>query len=304
MGVRYLVIASPEMKERLTKEPEVSERDEIGDWTIFTLRSPTLPQVRTLSYLPALVVSDFTVKLRRRDTIDFMRLAEEQFSDAWFDVLLTRSREVRLDHLDQLENFGALVVDKYEYENQDRAFNLIKDFAQGHAVILISSSDPLYSRIQSSLSSFPHVYLIDRPAQSSGEWIVDPEPTHHYNGSGIQKLWQSIRQHLDREKIAVPAATLEASSDQTSVRLNTQTQGNVPILIAQTYHPKWIRNDGEAVYATTPFFTLTFVKTQTALVFKRDFYDRLGVWCSILTLAFVLGLFGFGVWRGRSSFSQ
>jgi hypothetical protein len=303
IGVRYLVVATPEFKDLLSKEPEISDRNDVGDWTIFTLREPTAPQIRTLPYRPALVVSDFTVKLRKQNQLDFMRLAEEQFSDAWFDVLLTRSAEVRLDHLSNLEDFGALIVDKYEYENQDRAFNLIKDFAQTHAVILISSTDSLFSRIQSSLSSFPHAYIIDRPAESPGEWIVAPEPTHHYKANAIQKLWESIKLRLDEEKIPVPLATLQALRDQKSVRLIANSPGNgsrLPVLISQTYHPKWIRDDGGPIYATTPFFTLTFVNQQTELVFKRGFYDRVGIWCSILTLLAIIGLSVIGFWRGKS----
>ena len=67
-----------------------------------------------LDYRPALVVSDFSVKGRRRGDFDFVRLAEEQFGDGWFDVLLARSAETKVDRLSDLGGFGALVLDRYD----------------------------------------------------------------------------------------------------------------------------------------------------------------------------------------------
>jgi hypothetical protein len=290
------------MKERLAREPEIGQRFEIGDWTIFALRQPAASPVRELQYRPALVVSDFTVKLRRQNQLDFMRLAEEQFSDAWFDVLLVRSDESKLDRLANLNNFGALIVDRYEYQNEDQAYNRIKDFAQTHPVILISSSSPLFSRIQSSLTSFPRATVIERPLEPPGSWIVNVDPSHHYKNSAIQKLWQSIRAVLEKEKTAVAFANIHAESSPTRVLLRpdqAKTDVEVPILLSQSYHPKWHRTDGEPIYATTPFYTLTFVDKQTELTFRRDRYDRMAVWCSLLTLLVMLAVLAVNVFSAR-----
>src|SRR6185295_2964740 len=233
VGVRYLVIGTPEMKQRLAKETEIGERFEVGDWTIFALRQPAAPPVRTLPYRPALLVSDFTVKLRRQNQLDFMRLAEEQFSDAWFDVLLVRSDESKLDRLANLNNFGALIIDKYEYQNEDQAYNLVKEFAQTHPVVLISSSSPLFSRIQSSLANFPRATVIGRPVEPAGNWIANEDPSNHYKGSAIQKLWQSIKAVLEKQKIPVVSANLEAVIDPTKVLLRSDqinTDVGIPVL--------------------------------------------------------------------------
>jgi len=307
VGVRYLVIGTPEMKERLANEPEIGERFELGDWTIFALRQPAAATVRTLQYRPALLVSDFTVKLRRQNQLDFMRLAEEQFSDAWFDVLLVRSEESKLDRLVNLKNFGALIIDKYEYQNGDQAYNLIKDFAQDHPVVLISSSSSLFSRIQSSLASFPRATVIERPFDPPGSWIVEEEPSHHYKGSAIQKLWQSIKAVLEKQKIPIGSANIQAVIDRTKVLLRSDqrnTHVGIPVLLSQTYHPKWRRSDGQPIYATTPFYTLTFVDEPTELTFKRDGYDRMAIWLSLVTSLVMLVVVAIPVVQRRRSSSN
>src|SRR6185436_9390261 len=140
----------PETKEELSHEEEIVARHDIGDWTIFEIR-PVVASIRTLQYRPALVVSDFTVKMRRRNQCDFIRLAEEQFNDAWFDVLLVRSPERRIDLLPQLDQFGALVLDTYEYQDEVKALAQLNSFAQNHVLILLSSNAPLFRRIKSDV---------------------------------------------------------------------------------------------------------------------------------------------------------
>jgi len=248
------------------------------------------------------VVSNFTVKLRRQNTLDFMRLAEEQFSDAWFDVLLVRSEESKLDGLVNLKNFGALIIDKYEYQNEDQAYDLVKNFAQTNPVILISSSDHLFLRIQSSLASFPEATVIERPVEAPGSWIVNLDPSHHYKGSAIQKLWQSIKAVLEKQKIPVASANIEAVIDRTKLLLRSDqknTDAGIPVLLSQTYHPKWRRSDGQPTYAATPFYTLTFIDKQTELAFKRDGYDRLAVWLSLVTFLVMLGVVAISVVQRR-----
>jgi hypothetical protein len=267
IGVRYVIAGSSELKAQMSREAEVSARHDIGDWAIFELRGAVAPFVRKLAYRPALVVSDFTVKMRRRNQYDFMRLAEEEFNDAWFDVLLVRSPERRIDLLPQLDQFGALILDTYDFQNEDKALGQLKSFAQNHTLILLSSDAPLFSRIKSEI---PRVVIIERTREDPGDWISAQEPSEHYNSSSIRNTWKAIRTALDRDKIAV------ASSEQPS-----------PLLIAQTFHPKWERSDQQPLYAATPFFTFGFFEHAPSINFQRTRYDRWALWCSALTLVFL-----------------
>ena len=278
IGVRYLVIGTPETKARLAQEPGVAARYDVQQWSIFELRDAQ-PFIRALEYLPALVVSDFTVKLRRQNQYDFIRLAEEQFHDAWFDVLLVRSPERKLDLIPELEKFGALVVETYDFQDEGHALARLKEFAKTRPVVLLSSDAPLFTRIQSSLSEFPRAVVIQRPGESPGPWVEAVEPSHTYNNSSIRSVWKSIRTVLDKEKIGIP---LEVAPLPNASGIET------PILLAQTYNPKWVQEDRDPLYAATPFFTLTFANQPVRLAFVRDRFDRIALWGSLLTLGGVV----------------
>src|SRR6185503_4679046 len=290
MAVRYVVIGTPEMKERFNREVDVVSRHDIGGWTIFELRQPEAP-VRALQYRPALMVSDFTVKMRRQGQFDFMRLAEEEFNDAWFDVLLVRSPEKRIDLLPQLDQFGALVLDRYEYQDEEKAFLQLKSFAQTRTLILLSSDSPLFNRIKSSVQEFPYARIIERDRENLGDWIDVPEPAEHYNGSSIRNTWSAIRTALDQNKIRVSPVEIQSRTDinRFEVSSNTANGQSTPVLIAYTFFPKWGRADGKPLYAATPFFTLGFFDEATQINFQRTKYDRLAIWCSLGALV-LLGI--------------
>lgn len=126
LGVKYLVIRTPAMKDRLGKAAGIAARHDLGWWSVYELRDTPLPFLHALSHKPALVVSTFTVKARRRNEMSFIRLAEEQFADGWFDVVLARSPQVKLDRLANLNDFGALLVDTDEDET--KAFQRLRWF--------------------------------------------------------------------------------------------------------------------------------------------------------------------------------
>ena len=106
-------------------------------------------------------MSDFTVKLRRSNQYDFMRLAEEQFNDAWFDVLLVRSRVKEIDSLRQLDAFGALILDTYECKDEAEAFLQLKNFAQHAPLISAVKRRAAFCCIKSQISEFPHASVIE-----------------------------------------------------------------------------------------------------------------------------------------------
>ena len=281
IGVRYLIIGSAQMKERLRREPDIVAAHDIDDWTIFELRQAITSPVRTLAYRPALVVSDFTVKMRRKNQYDFIRLAEEEFSDAWFDVLLVRSPERKIDLLLQLDQFGALILDTYDYQDEAKTLLQLKTFAQNHTLILLSSDAPFFSRIKAEI---PGAVVIERPRENRDDWIIAQDPSEHYDATSIRNTWKAIRSALDREKVAV------APSEQSA-----------PMLIAQTFHPKWVRSDNQPLYAVTPFFTFGFFDQSPSINFQRTRYDRWALWCSAGALVFLGILTIFALIRGRKS---
>jgi hypothetical protein len=291
MGVRYLIIGSPQMKQRLQTEPDIVAAHNIDDWTVFELHEPGASLMRPLAYRPALVVGDFTVKMRRKNQYDFMRLTEEEFNDAWFDVLLVRANEKRIDLLPELDQFGALILETYDYKEEDKAFTKLKDFSQTRALILLSSEAPLFKRLKSALNQFPHATVIERTPEDSSDWVRAQQPSEHYNASSIRNRWKAMREVLDREKVPVVSSAIKGhvTGEQLYFAPETAT-APIPVLIAQTFHPDWVRDDNQPLYAATPFFTFGFFDQSPNINFQRTRYDRWALWCSAGALVLVVVL--------------
>ncbi len=297
LGVRYLVIASDEMKEQLAREPDVGARHDFDGWSVFALTGEVMPRARALKYRPALVVSSFSLKGRRRHEYDFVRLAEEQFNDGWFDVLLSLAPTPKIDRLTNLDDFGALVLDTYDCDDEERAFQHLRDYAARRTLILLSSDAPLFRRIRAAIRDFPLAQIIERPPdEQAGASIEALEPTFHYDESSIRATWREIRRNLEAHQVAVSLQpqTLKVEVRQNRLSLSMDTPRafgeRVPVLLQTTYFPHWHRPDGGRIYPATPFFTLTFISEPTQLVYERRLIDRLSLWISVATL---FGLCGY-----------
>lgn len=289
IGVRYLVIRSPWARQRLAGQARITAAHEFGMWTIHELGDKPVERARVLNYRPALMVSELNLKGRRQNDYGFVRFAEEQIASGWYDVMLARSSEQRLDRLALDEDFGALIVDAYEYEDETKAYERLREIARHRPVILVESDDPLFTRIRSSLPEFPQAEVVERPAESPGEWIAQGAPTRNYNASGARNVWRRIQRILDNRKIAVDESSSVAVSGQAerntiSLRPSAGLTQRVPVLVNTTFHPNWWRADGAGVYPITPFFMLTFVQGETVMSFARSGTDWAGVIVSAMML--------------------
>lgn len=309
-GIRYLVMTTPTMKNRLDSEIAVEARHDLGPWSVFDIgkgayQEGQLTGARTLAYQPALVIGDFSFKLRRREEYDFVRFAEEQFGDNWFDVLLARSPESRIDRLTSLDNFGAVVVDTYAYDDEARAFELLRDYAQRRKLVLLASDSSLFRRISDQIAQFPNAQIIDRPlGRARGEWIEADRPAFNYGTSAVRRAWREIQQALDQSKVEIPpAGVMSVKSEKTPLTISLAPNSTtaapsepVPVLVPTSYHPNWQRTDGETIYPATPFFMLTFIREPTQLIFARRPLDWAGLVASAVTLflliAYLLWCYG------------
>jgi len=317
VGVRYLVIHTPQIKFRLTHEPAMGRRHDFGAWSVFEMKESPPPRARVLPYRPALVVSDFTVKERRRNESSFIRWAEEQFADGWFDVLLARAPERKIDRLPSLDGFGALVLDTYDCGDCDRAFERLREFAGKRLLIALASDAMLFQRVNAARSEFTRLEVVERQKEAPGERVNSSFPTYHYNSTQIRRQWAAIRRALDKNKVPTFVApngsppALEAAPEaapveigKNSIKLTHAVNEEVgvvdpaPILVATTFHPKWRRADGGMLYAATPFYMLTFAARPVALTFSRQWYDRAALWVSAITF---VGLACFTAWSALRS---
>ncbi len=301
LGAKYIVVATPAMKARLRNEAEVASTYELGAWSVFELRHDPPAPVRALSYRPALVVSNFSLKGRRRGESGFVRLAEEQFADNWFDVLLARAPDTKLDRLRDLDQFGALVLDAYDYADEELAYAKLRAFAQQRALILLASDAPLYRRIKRAGSEFPLAQFIEREPRGDNSSIEALAPSFRYNASGLRAEWGTIRRALEQHKVSVaPQETnsLTGTFAPTSLSIDIAPHApeRIPVLLNTTYHPNWQRADGQSIYAATPFAMLTFIDRPIRLNYARGLFERFALFASALAL---LGLSGFACWPLR-----
>ena len=306
VGVRHLVVATLWIKNFLIQQDAVGPRHDFGVWSVFELRERPPDKVRVLPYKPALVVSNFSLKERRSNEYDYVRWAEEQFNDDWFDVLLARSPESKIDRLSDLDNFGALILDTYDYIDENRAFEVLRHFAQTRPLILLSSDSGLFRRISAARSELPLVEIVQRQTAPAGTPLNALQPEKRYGSSSIREEWRAIRRALERAK----TPTLEGHGElnrwisQKTISLNYQGVQNseaVPVLIATTYHPNWRRSDGHAIYAATPFFMLTFVDKSVSLTYGRSSIEKLALWASTATFLFLCAVM---VWSYRRAISN
>ena len=208
--------------------------------------------------------------------------------------MLARSSESRIYRVNELDKFGALIIDTYDYGNEDAAFERLNRFAQDHALICLSADNPLFQRIQKARADFPLLELIDRQPEEPGETVEALKPSYHYNSSSIRQQWKKIRSLLERNKIQMNLVPSDAGGriEGTRITLNADSGyqlSPVPILVANTFHPNWRSPDDNPVYAVTPFFMLAFVNKPTVMDFRRGTLEMLGVFISFTT---VIGLSG------------
>jgi hypothetical protein len=295
LGAKYLAVRTPQMKEKLAKEPLINARYDLGWWSVFELRGTPPPPAQVLPYRPALFVSPFTVKERRRNDLNFIRLAEEQFADGWFDVLLARAPTTNIDRLADLKNFGAIILDTYDFFDEETAYARLRDFAQTRPLILLTSDAPFCQRLRSNASDFPQLSIIERPAATDPDAVLDAmHPRFHYNGTLIRQHWQAIRQILNHNKITVnaPGVAIQHYNVPNAIELQVSTPpeiNNVPILLNTTFHPNWTRTDNGSVYAATPFYMLTFADKNITINYGRTQLEQTAFWFSSVSLMLLLG---------------
>jgi hypothetical protein len=311
LGTKYLVVYTARIKERLAAEPAVGARHDFGDWSVFELRDAPPPVVRALAYKPALVVSELTLKGRYSNESNFIRFAEEQFFDGWFDVLLVRSPTMKLDELGSLaelrERFGALILDAYDCDRCDLVYRQLRAFSQTRPLLLLADDNSLFNRIRSAGEDFPLARVIERQPEGEGVWLSNLGTMHRYGSSPARREWAQIRAALEEHKVPTEAAAVGGRLAGDSIQLDYQpppppaAPPATPVLISATYHPNWRALDGSTIYPANPMFMLVFVRQPTSLEFARRPLDTAGLWATAVTL---LAVICFTVWSYRRSLTR
>jgi len=292
LGVRYLVVFTPTMRSALLRIPNVYERFSAGGWGLYEIQG-THAFAEAPLYRPALVLSHFSVKARSRNDFSFTRLAEEQFADGWFDVPLAFEGQRVVDELNDINSFGAVVLDRYDCTDCDHALDILRAFGATHPVIAIRRPSYLFRRLLGLRDTLPFLTVLDSPEDST-EPVLSPEgPTHRYDQSQVRATWRKIRAALDSRKTEVEAQSMTATKDGLSMHVGLHATQNIPVLLRETYNPRWSNLSGERVYWASPTFMLTFARDPLTLVYGRTQVERASIWVSAFTLC---ALGGIAVW--------
>lgn len=282
-GVRYIVCITPFIKRRFRQEG-LTEYP-LGQWSAFELAN-VAPKAEILRFLPALVVSPIDFKLRNSNQYSFSRLAEEQMNSGFAEVQLAWAKAQKIDKL-ELDDFGALVLDTYDYESEEAAYTKLREFANHRRLILLSSNQPLYERLKAHLSELKNVTFIERQKDPKPYWFGATDGWVSLEEQPLRKEWRLIQAALDNSKIPVNlglgSVSFEQGDRSFAVSVN-QAPARLPILVRTTFHPSWERTDGSPMYATTPFFVLTFADRSFDATFHRTRIDKLALLISGLTL--------------------
>jgi hypothetical protein len=273
IGVHYIACITPSIKRRFRQQSELIEHT-INRWSVFELKNAAAPEAEVLKYLPALVVSPLDFKRRQINSYSFTRLAEEQFNSGAADVLLANAETQKIDKLDGLEKFGSLVLDTYRAEDENKAFEKLRRFAQERSLILLSSTDPLYNRLVAHMAELPHAVIIMRKgANPNADWF-GATSWFSLDEGRLRNEWRLIKGVIEESKVPVNTSGIELSSSQVdgdlSVRMNGTASSMLPVLVRTTFHPGWRRGDGLRLYPATPFFILTFADRSFQAKFQRN----------------------------------
>jgi hypothetical protein len=258
LGIKYFVIISPAIEEKLAQAKLTEHK--FGAWSIFEIGQVSYSEAQNLVYKPALIVSDFSLKVRKSDDFSFLRLAEEQFNDAWFDVLLVHNpRNNKIDNLTDLENFGTIVIEKYDYDHETEAFDILKTYSQKNLLILFDSENNLVKRIKASVAEFANLEIIDYPTEKKSHQLENEYPSFHYNESKIRSVWKQIKENFENQKVTANDLFL--------------------IQTKKTFHPNWQASN--QTYISTPFFTMTS-NSADEHSFQKNWIEVTFFWLSIL----------------------
>lgn len=272
VGVRYVACLTPWIKRRFRQQPDLIEHN-LGRWSVFEMKAQPAPEVEILRYLPALVVSSLNLKERQSGSYSFIRLSEEQFNSGQINVLLVQTETNKIDKLSNLEGFSALILETYDYSDQDAAFEAVRRFAQERLVVMISSDRPLYARLASRLSELPHAVIVPREAERQSEWLNRSLPWLELDQNKIRIEWKLIEDAIENGKISSSSDLSQASillkDASFSVWIPNTNGVKVPVVVRTTFHPDWVRSDGERIYPVNPFFMLTFASGPFEARFRR-----------------------------------
>jgi len=265
VGLSHVLTSTQPILDLLRSSQQFSTTD-FGFWKLLTLKNPT-PAVEVLQFKPTLLFSPQTFKRSFDSSYDYIHIQDEILYRADEELIIAQARSPFLDEVSDLDQFSSLIVTEYRYQNQDVAFEKLKDFSRTRPLILISDSDPLFARLE-KITEEGNISIFERLP-----YILGSGTAFRHQMAEIFTILENTKIKTNAHNVSV--ADVHLNQNSISFSLQNNPQGIVPVRILMSHFPTWQRADGKPVYIASPTYMVTFADTADV---RMEFITPLSVY--------------------------
>jgi hypothetical protein len=284
-------------------------------WAVFEDEADQSKYAHVPSFKPILVFGRWDPKKRAAfGDYDFLSLSEYAFFANAMDPPLVLSPK-GLDSPQDLNSFGALIVTDPAYRDPASACRFLADATRRIPVLILDENRDLASCVARSADSSRltvlHPFRSTETERSIAKDIAmefpkgKPKVTDliHFKRSRqvVRKYRETLAEMfrwIDERRVPLVGAPAVAGAkigrNETRVELDRDPAEPVPVIVHQTYFPRWFAS-GKPVLLASPCYQLVFMdRREAVLTFRKTWVEHLAEAVSALTLLAGLAV----LWRG------
>ncbi len=280
-------------------------------WTAFKDEADMSLYAHVPRFKPLLVYARWESKNRDPfGNYDFLSLAEYAFFSNREDPPLVLSPQGRIDSPSDWNRFGGLIVTDFRYRDLKTACERVAAFAREKPVLFLNEGDPLVSCVTRTAGP-DHIALVTPYRSPETEKSLERKIAREFPGD-TKKTWVPViaaRAAELRRKFREPMAQIldwtyktripvgssvqvrntELGRDHTHVTLDRDPPNPVPLMVHQTYFPRWFQGKTPVLLAS-PCYQLVFAdRKDTDLSFHKTWVEHAAEALSGLTFLLALG---------------
>jgi hypothetical protein len=282
-NLKYLLVHSEAARSKLEHAEGFRKTGESAGWTVFEDTADQSVYAHVPRYLPYLTFARWNSKKRPAvGGYDFLSIAEYMFLKNRLDPAIAWSPERKIDRAEGLEHFGGLLLLDYRYDSLEDAKAKLLAFAREKPLVLLKSDDPLFLALLPFRSSHRIYYVAD--AGFLGEKLE--ESLYHESLKAILDLMETHRTAVEE---GVLVSRTEAGREDFTVDLNRVPARPIPVVVHQSFFPRWQDSKGTPVYLVSPTLQLVFTGAgQERLWYRRGLAQKIGLGISLAVFLILL----------------
>lgn len=272
MGISNFLVHSPKIISELEQNPLVKLEKQFPGWRLFSFKNQ-IARVSFLDNLPAALLADFDTKIRKANDYSYVKFQEEALYQGQLEIIMAKPKSDKIDDLDNMEKYGALILSDYSYHDLQKAFEQISVYSKRRPVIVIASPDPLFEKLI-GLGKPHKIFAFGRLNEN--------------DELGIDWQYREIFQILKKNKIPIlsprPKISYEIKDGEIIGSFEKMTE-QLPILIKSSYFPTWSTANKERPLLAGPNFMMIYADTDFVLKFGKHWSYAFGFY-----ITFIAGL--------------